>query len=138
LEKIYENLMYSEEDVITFEDGIPGFESNKKFVIVRNESYAPFEWLVCIDGTKLRFAMLNPMVVYPEYAPNISKSQVEGLNLQNAEDVLIYALVTVLSNPSESTLNLMAPIIINTKNKVGRQIILENSTYSTREPVMRS
>ena len=137
MEKLYENLVFSQEDVITFADGLPGFENNKKFVIVKNENYAPFEWLLCVDGTKLRFAMLNPMVVYPEYSPNISRSQVDGLNLQNAEDILMYAFVTVSTNPSESTLNLMAPIIINTKEKTGRQIILENSQYSTREPVMR-
>ena len=137
MEKIYENLVYSADDVITFADGVPGFESSKKFVVIRNENYAPFEWLVCIDGAKLRFAMLNPMVVYPEYTPNISKAQVEGLNLQNTEDVLMYVFVTVAENPSDSTMNLMAPIIINTKEKIGRQIILDNSPYSTREPVVR-
>jgi len=137
VEKVYENLVFSQDDVITFEDGVPGFEKNKKFVIIRNENYAPFEWLVCVDGTKLRFAMLNPMLVYPDYAPNISRAQVEGLNLQNSEDILMYSFVTVSENPSESTLNLMAPVLINTKEKTGRQIILENSQYSTREPVMR-
>jgi len=137
LEKIYENLVYSADDVITFADGVPGFESSKKFVVIRNENYAPFEWLVCIDGAKLRFAMLNPMVVYPEYTPNISKAQVEGLNLHNTEDVLMYVFVTVAENPSDSTMNLMAPIIINTKEKVGKQVILDNSPYSTREPVVR-
>ncbi|MCL2845165.1 MAG: flagellar assembly protein FliW [Chitinivibrionia bacterium] len=137
MEKIYENLVYSADDVITFADGVPGFESNKKFVIVRNENYAPFEWLVAVDGEKLRFAMLNPMVVYPEYAPNISKAQVEGLNLCDTEDVLMYVFVTVAENPSDSTMNLMAPIVINTKEKVGKQVILDNSPYSTREPVVR-
>jgi flagellar assembly factor FliW len=81
--------------------------------------------------------MLNPMVVYPEYAPNISKAQVEGLNLCDTEDVLMYVFVTVAENPSDSTMNLMAPIVINTKEKVGKQVILDNSPYSTREPVVR-
>jgi len=138
LEDFYENLVFSPEDVITFADGIPGFEDNKKFVIVRNENYAPFEWLVCVDGTKLRFAMLNPMIVYPEYSPNISRPQLDGLDLRHAEDILMYSFVTISALPSESTLNLMAPVIINTKKMVGRQIILENSDYSTREPVVRS
>ncbi|MCL1945599.1 MAG: flagellar assembly protein FliW [Chitinivibrionia bacterium] len=138
MEKPYENLVYSDNDIITFSDGVPGFEDNKKFVIVRNENYAPFEWLVCVDGTKLRFAMLNPMIPYPDYAPDISRAQVEGLNLQNSDDILMYAFVTVADNPSDSTLNLMAPVLINVKEKIGRQIILENSPYSTREPVMRS
>jgi flagellar assembly factor FliW len=137
LEYTFEDLVFSPDDVITFNDGIPGFEDNKKFVIIRNENYAPFEWLVCVDGTKLRFAMLNPMIVYNEYSPNISRTQVEDLCLQNSEDILMYAFVTISALPSESTLNLAAPVIINTKEKLGRQIILENSQYSTREPVMR-
>ena len=138
MEDIFENLVFSPDDVITFNDGIPGFEDNKKFVIIRDESYAPFEWLVCADGTKLRFAMLNPMIVYPEYSPNISRAQIDGLGLIHAEDLLMYAFVTIAAMPNESTLNLAAPVIINIKDKIGRQVILENSKYSTREPVMRS
>lgn len=138
MEDMFENLVFSPDEVIIFNDGIPGFEDNKKFTIIRDESYAPFEWLVCVDGTRLRFAMLNPMVVYPEYSPNISRAQVDGLGIDNADDILMYAFVTISALPNESTLNLAAPVLINIKEKAGRQIILENSAYSTREPVMRS
>ncbi len=131
------DLVYSPEDVIIFKDGIPGFYENREFVIVRDEQYAPFEWLVSIDESQLRFAMVNPMIVYPDYNPHITRSQIEGLDLTNPEDVLMYTFVTVAENYEESTINLMGPVLINTARKEGRQIILENSKYSTKEPIIR-
>ncbi len=134
----FDNLVYSQDDVIHFDDGIPGFEKNRDFVIVKDENYAPFEWLVCVDGTRLRFAMLNPMIVDPEYNPCITKSQIEGLGLETPEDILMYCFVTIAPNPSDSTINFMGPVIINTTMKKGRQLILENSAYGTKEPILRN
>lgn len=134
----FDDLIYSPDDIIHFEDGIPGFDQNKEFVLVKDTNYAPFEWLVCTDGTRLRFAMLNPMIVDSEYNPNISKSQIQGLGIENTEDILMYCFVTIAPDPSQSTINFMGPVLINTAMKKGRQIILENSQYGTKEPIIRN
>ena len=39
----FKNLVYSKEDIITFPNGIPGFEKYKEFVIVSIPEYVPFE-----------------------------------------------------------------------------------------------
>lgn len=132
----FENLVYSEEDLISFPGGIPGFESIKKYVVVKLPDYEPFEWLVAADGTKLRFAMINPMLCKPDYNPDIKKSHLDDLGIEKKEDVLLYTLVTIKENPAESTINLVGPIIINKSKKLGRQIILEDDKYSTRTPIM--
>ena len=132
------DLIYSKEDIIRFKDGIPGFDKNREFVIVKDENYVPFEWLVCVDGTDLRFAMLNPMIVDSTYNPNISKAQISGLGLETPEDILMYCFVTIAEDPTNSTINLMGPVLINTKLKIGRQIILESSDYGTQEPIIRT
>ncbi len=134
----FSNLVYEADDIIYFDDGIPGFDQNKEFVVVKDENYAPFEWLVCVDGTNLRFAMLNPMVVDPTYNPNISKPQIEGLGIEATEDIMMYCFVTIAPDPSSSTINFMGPVLINTALKKGRQIILENSSYGTKEPIIRN
>ncbi len=133
-----QDLVFSPEDVVTFKDGIPGFPDTKKFVIVQDEEHAPFEWLICVEGTPIQFAMINPMIVDDTYNPRISKSQIEGLELSDPNDVLMYTFVTVAPNPADSTVNFMGPILINTRTKDGRQIILENSDYSTKEPILRT
>ena len=132
----FENLVYSETDVITFAEGIPGFEEHRSFVLVQIPEYVPFEWLVCIDGSKLRLAVINPLLFKPDYAPRIQKEQLQELGIEKAEDILMYVVVTIRENPLDSTANLVGPVVINKTAKVGRQIIIEDDRYSTQARIM--
>ncbi|MDG5814501.1 flagellar assembly protein FliW [Chitinispirillales bacterium ANBcel5] len=133
----FKDLVYSSEDVIKFPSGIPGFENNKEFVIISIPDYAPFEWLVCVDGSRLRFAIINPLLFSPDYSPDIKKTQLEELRIEKPEDILLFSVVTIRENPLESTANLIGPIIINKSKRIGKQIIIDDDQYSTREPILR-
>lgn len=133
----FKDLVYAKEDVIRFSTGIPGFEKNKEFVIVTVPEYAPFEWLVCIDGTRLRFAIINPLLFNPDYTPNMIKDQLSDLQIEKPEDILMYCIVTIRENPLDSTANLIGPIIINKSKRIGKQIILDDDRYTTQEPLLR-
>ncbi len=133
---MFKELVYAEEDVIQFPAGIPGFEKNKAFVIVSIPEYTPFEWLVATDGSELRFAIINPMIFRPDYAPNIVKEQLQDLQIEKPEDILLYAIVTIRQNPEESTANLIGPVVINKTKRIGKQIIIENDKYTTKELIL--
>lgn len=133
----FKDLVYSKDDIITFNSGIPGFEKSQKFVIVSIPEYAPFEWMVCIDGSKLRFAIINPLVFEPEYNPSFVKEQLGELSIEKPEDLLLYTIVTIKDNPLESTANLVGPVIINRIKRLGKQIIIDDERYTTQEPIIR-
>lgn len=133
----FKNLVYSKEDVISFPSGIPGFEKSRKYVIVSIPEYTPFDWLVCIDGAPLRFAIINPLIFYPEYNPVIIKEQLTDLDIEKPEDILMYTIVTIRENPLESTANLIGPIVINRVKRIGKQIIVEDERYTTQELIIR-
>ncbi len=133
----FKDLVYSKDDVVTFANGIPGFEKNKQYVLVQIPDFVPFEWLVCIDGSRLRFALINPMLFCPDYSPKIVKEQFEDLAIEKPEDILLYSIVTIGENPLESTANLVGPVVINKTKRIGKQIIVEDERYSTREPILR-
>jgi flagellar assembly factor FliW len=133
----YSNLVYSKEDIISFPAGIPGFEASKEFVLVSIPEYVPFEWLVSVDGTRLRFAVINPMLFLPTYAPTILKEQLSDLQMEKPEDVLLYSIVTIHENPLESTANLVGPIIINKQKRIGKQVIVDDDNYTTQELILR-
>jgi flagellar assembly factor FliW len=133
----YSNLVYAKEDIISFPAGIPGFETSKEFVLVSIPDYVPFEWLVSIDGTRLRFAIINPMLFLPDYAPALLKEQLLELEIEKPEDVLLYTIVTIRENPLESTANLVGPLIINRQKRVGKQVIVDDDRYSTQELILR-
>lgn len=133
----FSNLVYSKNDVITFPAGIPGFEERTQFILAEIPEYAPFEWLACIDGSKLRFAVINPMLFRPDYEPNMVKEQLSDLALDKPEDLLIYVIVTIRNNPLESTANLVGPIMVNRSKRLGKQVIIDDSRYNTQEPILR-
>jgi flagellar assembly factor FliW len=133
----FKDLVYSQEDVISFPHGIPGFENNREFVLVQIPDFVPFEWLVCIDGSRLRFAIINPLLFCTDYSPNIVKEQLEDLKIEKPEDILLYAIVTISENPLASTANLIGPVVINKSKRVGKQIIIDDNRYSTQEPILR-
>ena len=132
----FTDLVFEEKDIIQFPAGIPGFENNKEFVIVQLPEYAPFEWLVATDNSGLRFAIINPMIFHPDYAPNIIKEQLTDLAIDKPEDILLYCIVTIRKNPEESTANLVGPVIINKTRRFGKQIIIDDEKYSTKEPIL--
>jgi flagellar assembly factor FliW len=133
----FKNLVYSKEDIITFPSGVPGFEKNKSFVLVSIPDYVPFEWLVCVDGSPLRFAVINPLMFKPDYAPKIQKEQLEEMGFIKPEDVLLFVIVTINENPLESTANLVGPILVNKTRRIGKQVIIEDDQYTTQEPILR-
>jgi flagellar assembly factor FliW len=132
----FNDLVYEPRDIITFPGGIPGFEKHTQFVLVQIPEYVPFEWLVCVDGARLRFAVINPLLFRPDYAPSISKEQLRELGIEKAEDVLLYTIVTIHENAAESTANLIGPIVINKSRKLGKQIIIDDDRYSTQEKIL--
>jgi flagellar assembly factor FliW len=134
----FKDLVYSKEDIITFPSGVPGFEKNKTFVLVQVPEYLPFEWLVCIDGARLRFAIINPLMFRPDYTPSMTKEHLEDLAIEKPEDILLYCIVTIAGNPIESTANLVGPVIINKTKRLGKQIIFDDDRYGTQEPILRS
>jgi flagellar assembly factor FliW len=134
----FKDLVYSKNDVITFASGIPGFEKNREFILAQVPEYVPFEWLVCVDGTRLRFAIVNPLLFRPNYEPAMSKEQLESLAIEKPADILLYSIVTIAPNPLDSTANLVGPLIINKTKRMGKQIIIDDGRYGTQEPILRN
>ena len=134
----FNNLVYSDEDIITFPAGIPGFESYREFVLVSIAEYAPFEWLVGIKDSPLRFAIINPMLFRPDYQPAMIKKQFDDMEIEKPQDMLLYTIVTIRENPLESTANLVGPVIINKRKHIGKQVILDDERYTTQELILRN
>ncbi|MFC1585871.1 flagellar assembly protein FliW [Fibrobacterota bacterium] len=127
---------WTEDDIIFFPSGIPGFEDSKRYIIVTVPEYEPFHWLQCIDGNKIRLAVINPLVFKSDYSPHISKAELETLKIEDPNDLLMYVIITLRSPLSDSSANLMGPLFINIKTRMGKQIIIDDNAYSLREKII--
>ena len=121
--------------VITLIGGIIGFPMESKFVVL--DYNPPFSWLHSIENPDLAFVVVNANEFGQEYVDRLPSSD-EELEIRSVEDVSLINIVTIRPNPSDSTVNLKAPIMVNVETRMGRQIILDNQDLSIREPLFSS
>jgi flagellar assembly factor FliW len=128
---------YNEEDVIYFEEGIPGFEELHNFLIIGDESEdMPFKWLQSIDNPDIAFVVIDPRVFKPDYTFEIDEELKNFLAVEDVNHLLIFVIVVIPERIEEMTANLKAPIIINAENNRGVQIILDNDKYLIKHPIL--
>lgn len=134
------NIEYSENDVLSFAHGIPGFEEEKQFILIPAEDIEfPFSYLQSVQSADLAFIVTDPFLFVENYDFELSSSDATALNVKNDEDLADISVLTIVTIPNDvdqTTINIMAPIVINHASKVGRQVLL--SEYSdTKFPLFR-
>lgn len=135
--KHFGEIEINENAIITFESGLPGFETLKEFILIDNgDQTSPFKWLQCVNEPQVAFAVANPFMILTGYDIDIPEEAVAELDLKDAGDVLVYAIVVVPQDITKISMNLKAPIIINGINKKGAQIILDTGKYSVRHYIL--
>ncbi|MER2008425.1 MAG: flagellar assembly protein FliW [Psychrobacillus sp.] len=134
--KFLGSMAIDEKDIIQFPDGIPGFEEIKEFVILPLEKDSPFAVLQSIKEQKIGFVIAFPFVFKKDYTFDVLEDDKEDLQIEAGEDLITYSIVTLRDPFQHSTLNLQAPILINFKKKLAKQLVLQDATtYPIRFPI---
>ncbi|MPM26032.1 Flagellar assembly factor FliW [bioreactor metagenome] len=135
--KYHGTVEYEEKDIITFKNGLPGFEEFHKFVMFPIEDNPYFKILQAIKSPEIGLVTVNPFDFIEEYEVNLSEDLQADLQVEKPEEVMILNTVTLSSQVSKITTNLKAPIVININKGLGEQIILDNEKYSIKHPLVR-
>lgn len=122
-----------EEKVLTFDDGIIGFEDMKRWTVlydIERGGDNPISWFQSLDYPGLALPVVSPYYVTEKYEPVVEDELLVSLGEFKDEELLVYLTLTIpKENPGETTANFKAPIIINPKNHKGLQIIVNNEDY---------
>ncbi|MCL2752928.1 MAG: flagellar assembly protein FliW [Defluviitaleaceae bacterium] len=118
----------NQEDVINFNDGLPGFENARRFVVMEQEGEqgekSPICFLQSLDDGELCFVLVDMTLFAPEYRPlvlvELAKEQPTSFDPDNT---MVCNIATIYEDLAESTVNLKAPIIINIDQKIGWQFL---------------
>ncbi len=133
---VFGKIEVEEDKVIHFSHGIPGFEESQQFILLPIGDDIPFSYLQCIDNEQLSLLVTEPFGFHPSYEFTITDSLKAELHIEAEDQVVILAVVTVQDNLADATINLLAPIVINHKRAVGRQIILHDTQYMTKHRLL--
>ncbi|MCX7193704.1 MAG: flagellar assembly protein FliW [Proteobacteria bacterium] len=125
--------------IITFPEGLPGFESSKRWTLFyelddKGESMGGVVMhLQSVDDKNLSLPLTNPSLFGFNYEMVLTDGEVAELNMEDASDILVLMSLykNNLTQQTPETLpamniyaNLSAPILINMKSRIGIQKIL--------------
>lgn len=125
------------QEVINFNQGLPGFEEWKQYILVQTEDSGPFAYLQSTEWEELAFIVTDPFLFYPDYEFTVPETAKEELQLTDEHGVTVKALVTVTDELKQATINLVAPVLINEGTRTGKQLILNNTPYITKHPLIQ-
>lgn len=117
------------ESVITFPNGLVAFENSKQFMLAHEEvngEPASFT-LQSIEDPSLAFQIVDPTALGFHY--ELALSDIESALLQSpAPEEVAVMLILFRQEGDKPTIspNLRAPLVINTKARVGLQKVMEN------------
>jgi len=134
--KYFGELDVAEEEALCFPEPLPGFDGSREYVIIRFDDED--DSLYCLQSMTdptLALVIINPFYLVPDYAPWLNAEDFKTLKAQQDTPLAFYAIAVVHDDWMDSTINLRCPIAINPENRLGKQIVMDDLTYSMRHPI---
>lgn len=120
-------------NILRFETGLIGFHDLRQFALANlpYETAGSFKVLQSIDTPELSFIVM-PMAFESGHMDEADIKEILDAVKTPQEDLALLLIVTLRQSPDglKMTANLRAPVVIDTKSKTGKQIILSNSKHS--------
>ena len=135
--RIFGEVEIEDSKIINFPNGIIGFPDLKNFTLMHDEEQGSgtIKWLQSIEEPGFAMPVIDPLVVCPDYNPEVDKNIIQDIGDLKDEDILVLVTVTVPHDLTKMTVNLMGPFIINAEERKGVQAIVENSDYPVKFPI---
>ena len=131
-----------DEKILTFDNGIMGFEDMKRWTLIydiEKGSEGPISWFQSLDMAELALPVINPYTVTAVYEPVVEDELLKPLGEFKDEELVTLLTITIPSeDPSKTTANFRAPILINPVNRKGIQVIVNNEDYPIKLSIYES
>lgn len=133
--KFHGELDISNDQLWEFPKGMPGFEDEKKFILLPIEGNNVFQVLQSATTANVAFIVASPYTFVKDYSFDVDEPTIELLGIEKEEDVFILAVLSLKEQIDDSTINLQAPLIFQKHTQKVKQMILNDNTFSLRHPI---
>ena len=113
------------EDVLHFAAGIVGLAECRRWVLTPDSNHDALAWLQSVTRPEVALPVVSPRRFVADYQLRLSTRELAPLEIASTEDAEV--LVVVVRNGDVLTLNLKAPIVVNMRARLGRQVVAAGS-----------
>jgi flagellar assembly factor FliW len=126
----------ADDQLIEFPNGIIGFPDAKHFLILEHGENTPLRWLQAVERPELALVIIDPLPIVEDYPIERIRKETADLELGDEEELAVAAVMTLPPAPQTPTVNLLAPIVIGVERRRGKQVVLHDSPFHTRHPLV--
>lgn len=128
------------ESIITFPNGLLGFESLTRFTLFHEEDKPTVHWLQSVDDPNITLSVSEPALFGISYEFVVNDDDAALIGLDKPEDALVLLVLSkgedddVLEHQETGAKvrgNLNGPIVINQNNRKGIQKVIVRSEKTT-------
>ncbi len=112
-----------ERKIITFHEGLLGFPSLKRYLLLDYKD-TELKWLQSVDDPDIAFIVTPPQKFIKEFAVEIGGTTRGALRLEEDDDLALLVILRVEND--EVIANLEGPLAINSKLMIGVQAVAES------------
>jgi flagellar assembly factor FliW len=123
----------NKDELLYFEEGIPGFNSYREYILIPHTQESPFFFLQSIKKSELCFILINPFECFQNYHVNVPKTVLDKLYINSSNSLSVFTIVNLTDGIEKATTNLQAPIFISKKDRAAVQVILDSEQYNIKE-----
>jgi len=124
------------DSIITFPEGIPGFENFKRYKLFNQEGNDKIYWLQSIDDERLSFSVTHPGHFNINYSFELSDQEQTTLHANESTELAFLILLHEQENETDQENkpvikgSINSPLVINTQQRIGIQKNLHNAQQS--------
>ncbi len=135
--RIFGEVDIEDNKIINFPNGIIGFPDLKRFTLMHDEEQGTgtIKWLQSIEEPGFAMPVIDPLIVCPDYNPQVDKNELLDIGELKDDDLLVLVTVTVPHDLTKMTVNLKGPFIINVADMKASQTIIDNDEYPVKFPI---
>jgi flagellar assembly factor FliW len=122
--------------VVEIRGGLLGFPEFTKFTLIKMNDEGLVYRLQSLEEAAINFVVVPAASFFPNYAPVVDDEVAKRFDLESGPEVLLLLVVTLGETFKDSTVNLMAPLLLDPNAQIAEQIIVENDNLSVRTPLM--
>jgi flagellar assembly factor FliW len=120
---------------ISFPRGLVGLPERKRFVILEFGSDIPMGWLQDLDDPNFALPVAEPAIYTENYEIELEQREISELELADVGHAAILVVSTIGFGGRTMTGNLQAPLVVNTRTRIGKQIVLDRPDLDLRAAV---
>ena len=123
-----------DDEIITFPQGLPGFEENTRFKVFHEEGKPTVHWLQSVDDAELCFSVMEPDLLNLGYEFELSDEQTQMLEVTEGDELIVVLMLSKAGNSAEKDhetvpnltirANLQGPLVINLRARKALQASL--------------